>query len=236
MERVGAKRRANDIGRWLWREEQLPQRAFFYVLGLFFAAFGVVLAVNSDLGLSPVSSFPFVLSRITGLYMGTLTTLLLLFFLALQILILRKEFKWINLTQMIFAIIFGYFVDFIQLFLGDAQLPTYFGRLGMLGFSIVLIVIGLILFLDQKIVPMPAEGFLEAIVKKYPNRKFHQLKVILDCTFVTLAALLSLLFLGSVVGLREGTVISAIFIGKLFPPFRKYITNPMLQKFGIRLR
>jgi uncharacterized membrane protein YczE len=236
MQHGVSSRRARDFGIWLWREEQLPQRIFFYLFGLFIAAFAVALMVNSGLGLSPISSFPFVISRITDSYMGIWVTAMLIVFLALQIAILRKEFKWINLTQMIFAAIFGYFVDFTQALLGDFLIPTYFGRLAMLGISIILIAIGIVFFLDQKLATMPAEALLEAIIQKYPHHKFHRLKIVMDSSMALFAAILSLIFLGNITGLREGTFITALLVGKLMPSARTYVTNPILKKAGMQLR
>ena len=48
----------------------MVKKALIYVTGLLFMAFGVAFSVNSSLGVSPVNSLPYVISRITGLDLG----------------------------------------------------------------------------------------------------------------------------------------------------------------------
>ena len=42
------------------------KRIVIYLAGLFFVALGVAFSVNSNLGVSPVNSLPYVVSRILG--------------------------------------------------------------------------------------------------------------------------------------------------------------------------
>lgn len=51
---------------------KLINRIIFYILGLFILALGVAFSVNSQLGVSPVNSLPYVLSQITGKEMGSM--------------------------------------------------------------------------------------------------------------------------------------------------------------------
>ena len=102
-------------------------RVLVYILGLFCLAVGVALSVNANLGISPVNSLPYVVSKILGTAMSTCVIGIFSFYILLQIVILRKEFKPIHLTQLIFSTIFGYFVDFAKWLLGDFCLPGYGG-------------------------------------------------------------------------------------------------------------
>ena len=81
-------------------------RILFYVLGLFVMAFGVTFAANSNLGMSPVNSIPAVLSAITNIEMGTCVIIIFFLFIVAQILIKRRQFRLIDLTQLIFSTIF----------------------------------------------------------------------------------------------------------------------------------
>jgi len=216
----------------LARERKFLRRLLVYIAGLFICAFGVAFAINSDLGLSPINSFPFVVSQITGIRMGLCLTVLLVFFMLLQIVILRREFKWINLAQILFANIFGPFVDLSRLILGDLQIPTYVGQLGMLGISIVLIAVGITLYIDAQLMALPAEALVIAIAYKI-NSKFHRVKIVMDCIVVGTAILLSLIFLREFHGVREGTVLSAVLVGKLMPWVSRMV-GPVLCRIGIK--
>ena len=89
----------------------MVKKALIYVTGLLFMAFGVAFSVNSSLGVSPVNSLPYVISRITGLDLGNCVIGIFAFYILVQILLLRKKFRPIDLTQLIFSTIFGRFVD-----------------------------------------------------------------------------------------------------------------------------
>lgn len=201
-----------------------------YAIGLLILAFGVAFSVNSNLGVSPANSFPYVVSLIINQKIGNCVTVIFICYILLQILILRKDFQWINLSQILFSTLFGKFVDFAKLVLGDFCIPTYAGRLLMLAISIVLIAIGISTYMGAKLVNMPTEGLASAIASKLPNKEFHQVKVMVDCASVGTGLILSLIFLGGLNGIREGTIISAIVIGKVIP-YANRLTGPLLQKF-----
>ena len=128
------------------------------------------------------------------------------------------------------TIIFGKFVDFAKMVVGDFAIPTYAGRLTMLAISIVLIAIGISMYMGVKLINMPMEGLTAAIASKLSNAKFHNVKVAVDCVAVGTGIILSFVFLGGLFGIREGTIISAMAIGKVIPYVNK-VTIPMIQKF-----
>lgn len=212
------------------KENRWLARVAAYAIGLLILAFGVAFSVNSNLGVSPANSFPYVVSLIVHQKMGNCVTVIFICYILLQILILRKDFQWINLSQILFSTLFGKFVDFAKMVLGDFCIPTYAGRLLVLAISIVLIAIGISIYMGARLVNMPTEGLASAIASKLPNKEFHQVKVMVDCASVSAGLILSLIFLGGLNGIREGTIISAVVIGKVIPYANKR-TRPLLQKF-----
>lgn len=154
-------------------------RVLFYVLGLFVMALGVAVAANSSLGISPVNSLPYVVSEMVHRDPGTCVTLVFCSYILLQIIILRREFKWVNLLQIVFSTIFGYFVNFTKALVGDFAIPTYAGRLLMLAVSIVFIAVGVVLYIEVEMVPMPMEGLSLAIAGR-TGVAFHNMKIIID--------------------------------------------------------
>ena len=191
-------------------------------------AFGIALSVNSNLGVSPVSSLPYVVSQILGISLGTCTTLVYAVYILLQMLLNGKKFQPALLLQLVFSTVFGYFVDGAKFILGDFAIPTYLGQLAMLAGSILLIGFSLVLYIDVQLAPMPAEGLVGCIAEK-TGKPFSSMKSAFDCTSVLVGAALSLLFLGKLVGIREGTVITALLAGRVMGALRKYIT-PWIQK------
>lgn len=207
---------------------QMVYRVAIYCFALLLMAFGVALSVNSNLGVSPVNSLPYVISQILDIQMGTCVTVVFCFYILLQILLQGKDFKPVNLLQILFSTVFGYFVDFAKRIVGDFAIPTYFGQLSMLAASIVLIALGVLLYMDVQLVPMPMEGLSSCVAGKLKN-PFSTMKTAIDCLVVLLGAVLSFVFLGRLDGIREGTVITAIVVGRLIAVFKKRI-SPIIEK------
>jgi len=210
-------------------------RILIYALGLLFLAFSVAFARNSDLGISPVNSLPNAIWMVCTeklpnipLSFGNWVTIVFCFFILLQIVLLRKDFKWYNIFQIAFSTLFGFFSDFAKWALGSFTIPGYIGQIIMLLISIVLIAIGISLYVDTKLIPMPTEGLNQAI-SDVTKIKFHNVKTIVDCGIVLTSTAISLIFLGKLVGVREGTVISALLVGKVIGFLQKWI-RPAVDK------
>ena len=206
---------------------KLAARLAIYCLGLLILAFGIALAVNSNLGVSPVSSLPYVVSQIAGISLGTCTILVYICYILLQMVISRK-FQPALLLQLVFSTIFGWFVDGAKWVLGDFCLPTYFGQLAMLAASILLIGFSLVLYIDVQLAPMPAEGLVGCLSEKL-RKPFSSMKTLVDCSSVLIGAVLSLLFLRKLVGIREGTILTALLVGKMMGLLRKPV-SPLIRK------
>ena len=207
---------------------QFVIRVLIYCLGLLSLAFGVAFSVNSNLGVSPVNSLPYVISRILKVQMGTCVTAVFCFYILLQILILGRKFNPVNLLQILFSTIFGHFVDFAKMVLGDFAIPTYFGQLTMLAVSIPLIALGIVLYMDAQLVPMPMEGLSSCLAEKF-GVSFPNMKTIIDCLVVGIGLVLCFVFLGGLDGLREGTIITAVVTGKVIALIKKPL-SPILKK------
>jgi hypothetical protein len=93
---------------------------------------------------------------------------------------------------------------------------------------VVLIGFSLVLYIDVKIAPMPAEGLVGCLSEKL-GKPFSQMKTAFDCTSVLVGAILCLVFLGKLVGIREGTVLTALLAGKMMGILRKWV-GPWIQK------
>ena len=205
------------------------RRIVIYTFGLFILALGVAFSIQSKLGVSPVSSFPYALSIVTNKDVGLMTSIVFVSYVLIQILMLRRKFPLKDLLQIVIASLFGYFVSLSMTIIGSFNPISYAARLSFLAISLVLISIGIIFYLTANIIPMPAEGLILSITK-VTNIPFGRGKIIFDSTSVTLAALLLIIFIGNIIGLREGTLIAALAVGKLIGFFSQWIKNP-LSKF-----
>ncbi len=210
------------------KSQKLAPRLIIYLVGLVILAFGITLAVNSNLGVSPVTSLPYVVSQVLNVTLGTCTIIVYTCYIFLQMLLKGGKFQPALLLQLVFSTVFGYLVDGTKLILGNFIPTTYFGQLAMLAASIILIGFSLVLYIDVKIAPMPPEGLVTCIADKL-GKPFPKIKTLFDCASVLVGLCLCFLFLGKVVGIREGTIITALLVGKLTGFFRKLLT-PFLQR------
>ncbi|WP_419657562.1 DUF6198 family protein [Desulfosarcina variabilis] len=101
-----------DSVRFLFMKDALLQRTLLFVGGLFIMAVGVDLSVKANLGVSPISSVPYVYSLRFPLTLGQTTIILYVLLIVLQILLLQKEYQWIQLVQIPVVLLFGWFIKF----------------------------------------------------------------------------------------------------------------------------
>lgn len=189
------------------------KKLFTYCCGFFFIALGICFSIKSDLGVSPVSSTPYVVSLISGIEFGLCTTGIYILFIILQIILMGKNFKLINLLQIANSSLFGLFVTLAGLATLWIPTPTnYFIRLIYCAIAIFLIALGIMLYLGSNVLSLPGEGAVQAIAFRF-HLTISTAKTIFDCTVVCIASILSFLFTSTLVGIREGTVLTAIFVG-----------------------
>jgi uncharacterized protein len=203
-------------------------RLTIYFAGLFLLATGINLAIKSNLGVSPVSAFPLSISSIIGVSLGTVTIGVYAFYVLAQALILRRKFKLRSLLQILFGFIFGFFVDFAGVLLAGIKVNSYLGQVSIMILSIFIISIGVVLFITMDIVPNAPDGLVLAIRDKTES-EFGKVKVLFDCTSVVAAAAISLIFIGNISAIREGTILSAILTGKVIGMLSKPCA-PWLKK------
>jgi uncharacterized membrane protein YczE len=190
------------------------RRLLLYFLGNFVLALGVTVAVRSDLGITPVNSIAFVASRVFAVDHGLMTACVYGGYVLIQFAILRKEFHPINFLQIAVAMLFGSFVSITNRLLSFPTPEAYGLRILLMAASVVLIALGIVLYLRANLLPQPAEGLMLAIQKKI-HWKVHNVKLSFDSAIVAIAAALSLIAVHHVIGIREGTLIAMLGVGKV---------------------
>lgn len=203
----------------------LIKRYLFLCAGLCIMAFGVAFSIEASLGTSPISSFPYVSSLLTPLSVGNTTILMHCVFILLQILILRKRYDPIQLIQLPVAFLFGYLTDFAVWTLDKVTYNTYWQQWILCILGILLVAIGVSFEVAANVVTLAGEGVVLAICKVCPI-KFGYMKVAFDVTLVLISCILSLIFLGGLHGVREGTIAAAVLVGLV----AKEVNRP-LKKF-----
>ncbi|MDR3344544.1 MAG: DUF6198 family protein, partial [Oscillospiraceae bacterium] len=157
-----------------------------------------------------------------------------MFFILLQALVLRRDFKPLSLLQILVALVFGLFVDAAGVLVGliPVQGLSYPMQLVFLAFSILLIPTGLTFYLGAKILPMPSEGICLAIQSRLKDVPYHKVKVAVDCACVLSAIAIVWFGTGHLTDIREGTLITAVMAGIVMGWLRP-VLHPFLRKCGL---
>lgn len=202
------------------RTVNITVRYLILFFGLALMSLGIAFSIRSDLGTSPISSVPYVLSVITPLTVGTFQILINLLFLALQILILRRRFPPVQLLQIPVVLVFGVFNDAALWVVGGLTYSAYWQQWILAGIGILLVGIGVAFQIKAKATPLAGEGLILTIsnelIRRYGPKKsrvFGSVKVKFDSTLVLIALSLALIFTHSLVGVREGTIVAALLVG-----------------------
>jgi len=195
-------------------------------------SFGIALMVQGRLGISPISSFPYVFSvRFPQISLGTFTMILNLLLITGQILILRREFTLIQFVQFPITLLFGLFVDVSKWMLSVILPQAYWQQLLVFLFGCVVLALGVSLAVTAGVVMNSGEAFIAAVSRK-SGLNFGTVKVLFDVTLVLLAILFSFLFMGRLEGVREGTVIAALLSGFIIRFFNRIMKPPFERWFA----
>ena len=193
------------------------KRYIVFLIGLFINSLGVSLITKADLGTSPISSIPYVLSLNFPFTLGQFTIAFSLLLILIQLVILRRNFKAEHLLQIPISILFGsYLSSVVYLLIGCV----------ILGFGVYTEVLA-------NVAMLPGESFVRAVSSTWKT-EFGSTKVAFDVSLTVIAAILSLIFAHRLDGVREGTIIAALLVGFIARLFGRRLSflEPLLFRTG----
>ena len=188
------------------------KRYLIFLVGLFVNSLGVSLITKANLGTSPISSIPYVLSLNFPFTLGNFTIFFSIFLIVLQLIILRKNFKLEHILQIPASIIFGYFIDLTMILFSWVNPEAYIMKIVYLLIGCLILGVGVYMEVLADVVMLPGESFVRAIVLTWKTN-FGTTKICFDVSMSVIAAVLSFVFAGRLAGVREGTVIAALLVG-----------------------
>ena len=206
------------------KAEWLRRYASFVVI-LFIIAFGTSLSIRANLGSSPISAPPYILSLIPGigLTMGQLTICMHVFFISMQVLLLRKNFEKRQYAQILVSFLFGFYTDLTMWLTGFLQIP--FDMNPMIGYPLrfvelliggAILAFGIACEVRCDSLMLAGEGFPLAISKTV-NRDFGKVKICTDTFLVCVGTVLMFIYFGrwswEMVGV--GTLVSMFYVGMM---------------------
>lgn len=205
------------------KKERMATRVFLLMVGIFCISFGVAISIRSNLGTTPISAVPYVLNLvIPSLSVGTYSILLNLFFVLIQLIILKKKFGIYQLFQIPIVLLFGLFIDLNLFFTQSLLVDNYIVQWMLIILGCFVMAFGVFLELKADVGYLPGEGLVIVISDTF-KKNFGVIKVIVDSSLVTLALIGSIIFLSKIDGVREGTIASALFVGIIVQFYKKHI-------------
>lgn len=215
------------------KNKNLKVRVPMYFLGLFVMTIGIAVSVKSNLGVSPVSSIPYTLTCVWGIEMGKATILFHCALVLIQVVLLRKKFKWKSLLQILVGVVFGYFTTFGNYLMSFLPTPDNLViRILMMLLSAVLIALGIFFYLPADLIPLAGEGTMQAVAD-VTHIEFSKVKIAFDCTMVAVSAAVCLIKIHSFGSVGVGTVIAAVLVGIVLGGITKLFGSWRDRLFGI---
>lgn len=217
---------------------------FLLTTSLFVMTLGVAMCVQSALGSSVISAIPFVMSLAghegmsPSLTIGEYTYLMNAFFVALQIILLRRRFKYVQLFQLVIGYAFGLFLDLNMFLTSVFDSGDLFTRILVQLVGCTVLGVGISMELRCGSVTMPGEGITVA-VSQVSGLPFAKAKIIIDILLVVSAVVLGYCFFGkwlwNVVGI--GTLFAMIYVGafvRFIDPKMSWFSRLLSYRPGFR--
>ena len=211
------------------KREHFVKRCWLLVIGLLIMAYGVSLSIKAGLGTSPISSLPYTISELTPLTVGTATIAMHCLLILLQILLLRGNYRLIQLMQLPVALLFGSLTDLTLMSIQNLTPGNYIEQWIFCLLGVLLVGIGVSCEVNANLIPLAGEGFILAVCKTF-SLPFPPIKVCFDCTLVILACILGLGFRGQLLGVREGTIVAALLVGLVSKQITKWVIRRLMKQ------
>lgn len=187
-------------------------RILIYVLGLIVLSLGIILNTKTGLGVSPIISIPYAISKLWNINLGAATAFIYILCVVGQILLLGKKFCMPQLLQIPMSIVISGIINFFNKII-TINSSNFIINLILLLVAILLTGIGAALTIEMNIVPNAADGFVNAVSKRI-GIKLGFAKNIVDVSSVVITIAISFLYAGKIVGIGVGTVLAVIGVGR----------------------
>lgn len=193
----------------------MGRRFACFFAGAYLLSLGITLVANAHLGTTPINSLPYVCSIVTPLSVGFYTLLINGVSFVGQRLLLGRAFSGRTaLLQLPALVLFSLFMDANMWLTSFLVNDTYWLQTVMSLAGNVVTATGIMLCIVSNATILPVEGFLLALATA-ASVSFGRVKVLFDCGLLALAAIISVVCLHEVVGIREGTLVAAVLTGNL---------------------
>ena len=196
--------------------KDLGKRYLLFLIGLFIAAMGVAFSTKAGLGTSPVASVPYSCSLVSGLFtFGGWLNLWSVLQITTQVLVMKGKCNYIEIAvQTALAFVYGYLTNFACWLVRDLTADTYPVQMAYMIAGCFILALGIWIQFKGGVAMLPGEAMNRAIAQA-AGKRYENIKIFFDVVYIALSAVICLVFLGRLEGVREGSIIAALVIGTI---------------------
>ncbi len=198
-------------------KDHIARRYVLFACGLTVISMAIAIITKASLGTSPITSIPYSLSMVfTSLTLGNWTIIFSLLLVALQFVMrFRERDEYVHLAlQIVVSFLFGYIIDIGMAVFSWFDPQEYIVKIMAVIVGCALLAFGVYLQVIANVVMVPGDGFAYTLTMKL-RKDYGKVRVTSDTTMIVIAALIGIACLGTLGGVREGTVISAVLVGTI---------------------
>ena len=189
------------------------KRLVLLIFGLFLSSLGVALLKKAALGVSPISSAANIVSiAVPDLSLGTWLIIWNCVLILGQLLILRRDFRPVELLQLPLSVLFGLFTDLSMSLLDFVEPGSYIECFVLVVLGTATMALGISLTVIADVIMNSGEALVKAVSDK-TGKAFGSMKIAFDACCVALAVAQSFILCGEILEVREGTLVAALLTG-----------------------
>lgn len=202
--------------------KKIIQQYTLFLIGLFIASMGVAFSTKAGLGTSPVASLPYSVSLVNGLFsFGGWLNVLSVIQISIQVMLLRRKCKPVEIAiQTVLAFVYGYMTNLSCWLIRDIPVNSYLEQLLYLIISCFVLAFGIWMQFRGKVALLPGEAMNRAI-SEVTGKRYENIKIFFDIFYIVVSAVICLVFLGELKGVREGSIIAAVAVGLIIKLYNK---------------
>lgn len=196
----------------------MKRRWILFFIGLNVLAAGIVVSIQSGLGVAAFTSLYYAFSEVAGMSLGNASILFYLVLVIFQVIVTKSITKKI-LIQIPFSFTFGWVTDFYAAIIKFTPANIYIAVI-MLLISNCMVGLGIYLFVNCDLIMGPVEASVALISKKL-HKPLGLCKNVFDISMVICTILFCLFFKVPFYGVGIGTIISAVVCGRMVDAYEK---------------
>ena len=194
----------------------------FTLMGIVLVYAAVAFAMKAGIGVLPVDAAIATIADVINIKVGTFSMLFHGSFFVGQIIIEKKNFRKMELLQILYVTLGGSILNFfLYTVLANVSFTIYPIRLIVSVVAFLVGAFGCVMVLETHLMRTPMEGCIQLIAERI-GTTMGKLRQKIDIVLVIISVVLTLIF-GTDWTLREGTIIAALIFGPAMDFWKKTV-------------